>query len=84
MHDLLHEAYQRSLAYQDTLHTRSVFPSPEILSQLNAFDERNQQWIVSRCHVHPIQNHVGHAVMIHGWRKKKPARSTPASEEIET
>ncbi|MDX2075848.1 MAG: aminotransferase class V-fold PLP-dependent enzyme [bacterium] len=39
MSDLLHDAYQRALAYQHSLDNRAVFPSPEALAGMSAFDE---------------------------------------------
>jgi len=39
MSDLLQDAYQRALAYQQSLDTRAVFPSPEALAGMSAFDE---------------------------------------------
>jgi glutamate/tyrosine decarboxylase-like PLP-dependent enzyme len=39
MSDLLQDAYQRALAYQQSLDNRAVFPSPEALAGMSAFDE---------------------------------------------
>lgn len=39
MSDLLHDAYQRAVTYQQSLDTRPVFPSPESLAAMTAFDE---------------------------------------------
>ena len=39
MSDLLRDAYERSIAYQQSLATRSIFPTAEALAQLTAFDE---------------------------------------------
>ncbi|MCU0481241.1 MAG: pyridoxal-dependent decarboxylase [Anaerolineae bacterium] len=39
MTNLLQDAYQRTLAYQQSLQSRPVFPSPEALAGMTAFDE---------------------------------------------
>lgn len=39
MSDLLHDAYQRALRYQETLEDRPVFPNAEMLEHLKEFDE---------------------------------------------
>ncbi len=39
MNTLLHDAYQRSLAYQHDLPSRPVFPAPDALAGLDHFDE---------------------------------------------
>lgn len=39
MSDLLHDAYQRALAYQQSVNSRPVFPSSEALAGMSAFDE---------------------------------------------
>lgn len=39
MSDLLHDAYQRALAYQQSVNSRPVFPSPKALVGMSAFDE---------------------------------------------
>jgi glutamate/tyrosine decarboxylase-like PLP-dependent enzyme len=39
MTDLLHDTYQRSIRYQSSLEERPVFPSPDAIHHLAAFDE---------------------------------------------